>query len=163
MRWGYPGLFLMAVACTRPASSPGLSQNVELLPPDVMRAYCDFNPDAPCKDYVAVPPAAVATFELRLDERMRQRHLERLSPKIERYKRRYWAYRVSGRVLVEGFFVCPETAAPVEAMSEDDAGESLVLSVDDVGDCAISVRFYSGSPAQLDAEEPRGGSSTSRL
>ncbi|MCA9646948.1 MAG: hypothetical protein KC492_39945 [Myxococcales bacterium] len=154
----WPGILLLVLGCTRPATAPELPSQVDLLPPGQMRAYCDLDPDALCKDFVEVPRAAVQAFELRLGERMTQRHLARLTPKIGGYKRRYYAYRVAGRVIVEGFFVCAGTAAPVEAMSEDDAGESLVLSVDDAADCAVSVRFYADKPLQLDAEEPRRGS-----
>ncbi|MEZ4370382.1 MAG: hypothetical protein R3B07_06135 [Polyangiaceae bacterium] len=166
MRVVWMAALLLVVGCGRPAQSPGLPPGVELLPPEQMKAYCDLDPDALCKDFVEVPRDAVAEFELRLGERMRQRHLERLTPnsrsvrasrtRINGYVRRYFAYRADGRVMVEGFFVCPETAAPVEAMSEDDASESLVLSVDDAGDCAISVRFYADKPQSLEAEAPRG-------
>lgn len=157
---------LLVVGCCRPAQSPGLPPGVELLPPEQMKAYCDLDPDALCKDFVDVPRDALAEFELRLGDRMRQRHLERLTPnsrsvrasraRIDGYVRRYFAYREGDRIVVEGFFACPQTAAPIEPTSYYDGTDALVLSVDDAGDCAISVRFYSDKPQSLEAEAPRG-------
>lgn len=124
-----------------------------------MTAYCDLTPDVRCKTYVDVPREAVEAFELRLEDRLRQRNLARLTPRIRSYTRRYWAHRVGKRIVVEGFFRCLDSelweAGDACSGEADPEGERSMISADDAADCAISVQFFADKPRSLEAEAAR--------
>jgi hypothetical protein len=135
-----------------------MAQGVHLLPPENMYTWCRaWDSKGACEDFQKPPADVIARFDSRLPQVLAAHGLERLAGSIQSYLRQYWAKLKRGRLYVVGNFVCRsiadigldtdyETGAQ---LPPDISHDSFPITVDDAGDCSVTVEFPADTPEEV--------------